>query len=148
MWENCTLEKIWQKIAITNLVKCSASKTEDRTPPEMKKNCIETMRFFENEVILAKPTHLVIFSGSDKPKYYDQYLSNLNFGYNQKSTYEIEREFCKYDVAWWHQKFCEMNAVKMHVLRTYHPSSRRSPKDQQSFCNGIAQWILQNPVNS
>ncbi len=108
-WKDYTLEEIWGKIVISNLVKCSASKSNDRTSPEMKKNCIEPMRFFENEVILAKPTQLVIFSGSDKPKYYDQYLSNLSYGYNQKPVFEIDRDFCKYDVAWWHQKFIEMD---------------------------------------
>jgi uracil-DNA glycosylase len=146
IWKDNTLDQIWRKIAITNLVKCSASKKDDETPPEMKRNCIETMRFFENEVIFAKPTHLIVFSGGDSEKYYDQYLSDLSFGFKTKPKQINQRNHCDYGVSWWHQEFLEMSIAKMHMLRTYHPSSRRSPKDQQSFCNGIAKWVKDNPV--
>jgi len=149
LWKDDTLDEIWRKIAITNLVKCSTSVGEDTTPPELKKNCIETMRFFENEVIESKPTHLVIFSGGDSPKFYDQYISNLSFGYKEKPVDEKNKTYRYNYLSWWHRKFVEADAVKMHMLRTYHPAScRGGPKEQQIFCNSIAEWVIQNPVES
>lgn len=148
IWDDNSLDEIWRKIAITNLVKCSTSVNEDETPDSLKRNCIEKMRFFENEVIIAKPTHLILFTGSHGPKYYDDYINKLDFGYNFPPV-DVTR-VTYYDknvgVSWWHRKFLKENKTRLNLLRTYHPASRRTPSEQSSFCNSLAEWIMQNPT--
>jgi len=128
VWEINNLEEMWRRIAITNLVKCSTSPDLDTTPPLLKRNCIENAGFFENEVKIARPTHMILFTGPD----YDEYLKKLRFGYDdyeEKDAISFLDEEGKIIEHFeggrelWEGAFLEGGKVKMLLLRTYHPAS-------------------------
>lgn len=141
LWNTSDLEAIWRRIAITNLVKCSTATSLDTTPEPLKRNCIQISRFFENEVKIIQPSHMILFTGSD----YDKYLENLTFGYEKKNE-RTSREHYEDDVRWWHREILDAGNVKMHFLRTCHPGffKIKSEDRKWDFCHGIAEWIRQN----
>jgi uracil-DNA glycosylase len=141
LWKTNNLEDIWRRIAITNLVKCSTSPGCDTTPELLKRNCIQNARFLEEEVKIAKPTHIVFFTGLN----YDEYLDKIGFGYNQYGGGEkIDHLECwEGPIKMWQKNFIEDGEVKMRYLRTYHPSffKFKGEKVKEVFCQLIAQWI-------
>lgn len=138
LWKMTDPEDIWRRIAITNLVKCSTSPGLDTTPESLKGNCIQNAAFFENEVKIAQPTHLVLFTGLD----YDDYLNDVSFGYE----YRDGKKGSLCGVKLWQRDFLEANKVKLRFLRTNHPAHFMKKIDQQNFCKLIVKWIRLNPV--
>jgi hypothetical protein len=151
VWEIDNPEEIWRRIAITNLVKCSTSSSLDTTPLQLKRNCIENARFFENEVKIARPTHMILFTGLD----YDEHLKKLSFGYDCFKEItgivffdEAERKevlHFKGTEKEWERVFLEGEKVKMRFLRTYHPAFFKKQEDKRTFCQHIAAWIKLSP---
>jgi hypothetical protein len=146
-WKATDLEEIWRRIAITNLVKCSTSPGLDTTPDTLKKNCIRNAGFFENEVKISQPTHMVFFTGLD----YDEYLKELMFGYNETKDYPLNFHFEGKKITpfegadkWWERDFLEGDEIKMRLLRTYHPGFYRKQEDKSRFCELVAKWITQS----
>jgi hypothetical protein len=145
VWEMDDPAEIWKRIAITNLVKCSTSPGLDTTPLQLKRNCIENARFFENEVKLVMPTHIILFTGFD----YDEHLKKLDFGYNcfKEVTgikfLERGKEVLHFKGAEkeWEKTFWGRNKIKMRFLRTYHPAFFKKQEDKRAFCLHIATWI-------
>jgi uracil-DNA glycosylase len=144
LWKINNPEEIWRRIAITNLVKCSTSRNLDETPHQLKRNCIQNAGFFEEEVEIVRPTHIVLFTGPD----YDEYLKELTFGYNHSKDYPIDfsledKEITPFKGAnkWLERDFLEAGKVKMRFLRTYHPAFYMEARDKEKFCMCIASWI-------
>lgn len=146
LWEINNPEEMWRKIAITNLVKCSTSRDLDETPLELKINCIQRAGFFQEEVKITKPTHMILFTGPN----YDKYLEELTFGYNPSEVYPIEisvegKKIIPFRGAdrWLGRDFLEGDEIKMRFLRTYHPSFylNAGAGDKELFCQHIALWI-------
>lgn len=139
LWKTTDEESIWRKIAITDVVKCSTSEYKDTTPELLKNNCILNAGFFEQEVILTQPTHMILFVGSG----YDKYLEDLDFGLKYKDLDRVEG-----GIKLWQRNFLENGQVKMRFLRTYHPGffKRRKKEVRQNFCQLIADWIVNTPI--
>jgi hypothetical protein len=138
LWNTNDLEQIWRRITITNLVKCSTSPERDTTPHLLKENCINLAGFFENEVKIAQPTHIILFTGLN----YDENLEKVTFGYdfvNVEKTLDI-------GVASWKRDFLEDGKVKMRFLRTYHPGYFKTQEEKWQFCQFIVDWIDQSPI--
>lgn len=143
LWKTSNAEDIWRKIAITNLVKCSASENRDQTPNRLKVNCIFKARFFEEEVKIIKPSHIIFFTGSD----YDELIEKINFGFRYKdvtSNKYLKNLGPSFKALWWHRKFFEKGKVKMQFLRTYHPGYIKKQSQQECFSHKIAEWIEHN----
>lgn len=139
LWNPDNLESIWRRIAITNLVKCSTSKSGDNTPDLLRRNCITKARFIEEEVKLIKPTHLVLFTGFD----YDGYLEEIGFEGTSKDPMKLGNTGeKKISVMRWDGKL-EKDGVKIRFLRTCHPSyfNFKSDSLKECFCEAIAGWI-------
>jgi hypothetical protein len=146
LWDTSDPEVIWKRIAITDLVKCSTSTDLDNTSDTLIKNC-QKAGFFENEVEIIKPTHLVLFTGSD----YDTFLEKLHF--NSKSIDETNSKDSRDvggkrgQVKWWHRKFIDKEMVKMHFLRTSHPGYLKEAEQKENFCKYIAEWVRTYPAS-
>lgn len=140
LWKTADAEEIWRRIAITNLVKCSTSPELDTTPDLLKRNCIEIAGFFENEVKIAQPSHIILFTGFD----YDEYLKRVSFGYNYRDGEKIRTSVGSIEL--WQRDFLEADKVKMRFLRTYHPGFFKKQEDKMIFCKCIAEWITKSPI--
>jgi hypothetical protein len=153
LWKTTDEESIWRRIAITNLVKCSTSEYRDTTPEILKINCIQNAKFFEYEVKMAQPTHIVFFTGRD----YDWFLDKIDFGYEKgDSEYGDNSNDEKSLKEWsgpmmlWQKTFLEKGNVKMRFLRTYHPGFLEKKKDyvKKKFCQLVAEWIVTSSISS
>lgn len=138
LWKTTDSEKIWRRIAITNLVKCSTSPDLDTTSDLLKRNCIQIAGFFENEVKIAQPTHIILFTGSD----YDEYLKKVSFGYEYRDGEKIRTS--EGGIKLWQRDFLETDKVKMRFLRTYHPGYFKKQEEKWKFCQLIVEWITQS----
>jgi hypothetical protein len=66
-------DKLWSRIALTNLTKCNTSTDSlDTTPYCFTKHCVD---FFEEEVKILNPKHLVLFTSMG----YDPYVEQLHY---------------------------------------------------------------------
>lgn len=142
LWLENDAGEIWNKIAFTNIVKCTTSEETDKTPATLKNNCILKARFFEKEVEVIKPTHIIFFTSRS----YDKYIDKLDFGYRFKNV--TNRTHKKEETIWWHRQFLTNGKVKMHFLRVYHPGfyGRKSQEAKENFAENIANWIKKNRI--
>ena len=134
LWDTNDLSEIWKRISITNLVKCSTSSGLDSTPDTLKNNCIQA-GFFEYEVKILQPTHIIFITGPG----YDEYLKKINFGYIYRDIAKMYDPNTRIDL--WQRDFIESDLVKMKFLRTYHPGYYKNLEDKRNFSQVIANWI-------
>ena len=128
----------WRRISITNLVKCSTSTDSDTTPDTMVSNCINA-GFFEKEVSMTKPTHIVFFVGP----YYN--LGSIHFGFDPlEDEVEEKTSIGKKTLLWGHRRFVDSKgSVRMQYLRAYHPGYLNIAKNEvkEQYCRHIAEWV-------
>jgi len=64
----------WDRLAFTNVIKCTLerNKRNDNTPNYLKLFCLKEFGIFWKEILLLKPTHVVLYLGKD----YNEYISN------------------------------------------------------------------------
>jgi len=147
LWKINDAEKLWEKIIITNIVKCSISESGDQPSKILHENCILKARFFETEVRITEPTHIIFFTYTG----YDDYIGSLRFGYSIKDKnldYKKKLPEEKGKIIWWHRQFLDKGKVKIHFLRTYHPGYFKKQQEQEQFANEIAKWIKKNPTTA
>ncbi|MEM2878955.1 MAG: hypothetical protein QXG10_05380 [Candidatus Hadarchaeales archaeon] len=146
LFETNDPDELWKKIAITNIVKCSTSEGRDTTPVELKENCVSKAKFFQEEVKIIEPTHIIFFTGLD----YDDYIKEIDFGceYNGKKDNKGYQFLGEAKVLWWHRTFLKEGRPKINFLRTNHPAHPmfRDAEVAEEFTTKIADWIRQNPV--
>lgn len=130
-WE---FDKLWDRVAVTNLTKCNTSLNSlDTTPYGLTRYCIP---FFEAEVTILQPKYLVLFTS----KGYDRYIKDLRFEYSKPPIDVTDQENRKHvrngTVCWWEREFSDDKKGTMRFLRTRHPV--RAPK---ALVNEIVAWL-------
>ena len=110
-------ESAWDKIAMTNLIKCNQGTTRDETPKEVREWCIVKNRFIEDEIKLICPKKIIFYTSS----IYDRYLREIFQISHEK--HEI-LSLGKKKVDFWFFKI-ELNGQKIVCLRTGHPERKK-----------------------
>ena len=141
-------ETAFNRIAITNLVKCNNAMygdgknvddtDSDYTTDTMKKNCLIRMGVFWKEVNILKPKNIIIYSHY----YYDDYLQTIPPQYTIKeiTTRETTRSVGQKEIYWWNTELYIGNKLAYRLLRTSHPER----KNKESFVELLIQWITGN----
>lgn len=134
----------FDKIAISNLIKCNNAMgeegrnpdgtTNDYTSPLMMTNCLEKLRIFWEEVKCLRPYHIIYFTGRDYDDFIDKppYLS---------LTKEItQRTYMDNKLLWWERNFIDENRI-IRCLRTYHPGYWKYNQIANEYVERISAWI-------
>ena len=124
-------------IFVTNLVKCNIDdkrkKSSNVTPKVYFRNCMD---IFEKEIMIVKPSHVILFTGVN----YDDLIDTLTFGYNKKHIYDVTDDEYKKTIndknVWWWHRIYEDKASKLQLLRTRHPQGATS-----GFTCELVNWI-------
>ncbi|RUM57334.1 MAG: hypothetical protein DSY60_05150 [Persephonella sp.] len=131
----------WDRLAFTNVIKCSLERNErnDNTPDYLKQFCLKEFGIFWKEILLLKPTHVVLYLG----KHYDEYINNETI----KSFIPAEKidEITSNDyyiqvgkkICWWWHRIIYLSNKEINILRVCHPERKK----KVDFTNEIVKWI-------
>jgi hypothetical protein len=116
----------------------------DQSTPAMKKNCLDTLAVFWEELEILRPKNVIFFTGWD----YDEYLQNPRIGVDgitiktKHSQNSKLRARALADLLWWDQEFYKGEDLVMRTLRTYHPGYMRFKSwAERDVVRRIAGWI-------
>ena len=123
----------WNRIALTNLVKCNNSGDVDTTSSVMRANCLDKLQVFQAEIKLLNPKLMVFYTGRD----YDKQIERLCFGdYGFDHEYRFARNGNK-KMRWWVREFTLDGKPVLKFLRTSHPERQ----DRAGFVKRVAEWV-------
>lgn len=120
----------WDKIAITNLIKCNQGSTKDMTSDIVKDFCITKQKFILKEINQISPKKIIFYTHPN----YDRYL---------KEIFQIEQEnhlmipLGKKNVDFWFFVI-NLNGKKISCLRTGHPERKK----KQDFIREVTQFLI------
>jgi hypothetical protein len=132
-------ERGWERVALTNMLKCNCSDTVDASTPSMKVCCLRELGAFRREVELIRPRKIVLYAGWS----YDEYLEDMfpeglrNVAGTDRAT---TRRCGKKDIPWWQAEVWTAGTVKCHVLRTAHPERKKKAE----FVPMVVEWLRQS----
>tara|TARA_R110002124_G_scaffold48026_4_gene142192 strand:+ start:14703 stop:15416 length:714 start_codon:yes stop_codon:yes gene_type:complete len=124
-----------EKIAFTNLVKCSNSITKDRTTNHTKRSCLSELKVVWKEIEILKPTKIIFFTNTD----YDHYILNFKPSENFKDIKNNSNKvkIGKKYMPWWNRVFFDENGkVFTEFLRIGHPERLK----KVDFINKVSNW--------
>jgi len=130
-----SLEDGWESVAFTNLVKCNASRGIDLSPFVLKRNCLDTMRVFRQEIETIKPKAVVIYSGTS----YDDFLGHglfdkwVDVGSSRQSRLPCGQK----QMPWWEGLGTLSYGDGIRVLRVGHPERMK----KADFVRLVSNWI-------
>lgn len=110
-------DNAWNKIAMTNLIKCNLGSTKDMTSDSVKDFCIVKQQFIATEISQINPKKIIFYTHP----HYDRYL---------KKIFQIEKEkhltvlLGKKKVDFWFFNIT-LNGKKISCLRTGHPERKK-----------------------
>lgn len=110
-------DKAWNKVAMTNLIKCNQGSTKDMTADAVKDFCIVRQQFIATEINQIRPKKIIFYTHPD----YDKYL---------KKIFQIEQEnhslvqLGKKEVDFW-SFVINLNGKRISCLRTGHPERKK-----------------------
>jgi hypothetical protein len=126
-----------QKSAMTNLVKCNNSSTDDVTPFEVKQKCLNEVKVVWQELELINANRVIFYTHNN----YDPFI--LNF--TPKNTVTTEDIFDinhkvkigQKEMPWWYRKFTLTDGSTKHFLRIGHPQM----KSKSAFISNVVDWL-------
>jgi len=135
-----------ERIAISNMVKCSNSHRDDKTTPAMKMNCMVTLGAFPAELAILHPTLVVCYAGDDYDVPIMGALALLagQQGWTLQQRTNANTRFPgrgRTKKLWkWVIELQSSGRPVMRFLTTSHPQG----KAQDHFVHSIANWLREN----
>lgn len=148
LYPDLSIEEGMQNIAITNMVKCNTTGKEnnpnDKTPKEIKDNCIISCGVIQKEIEILKPKRIIFMTGKRiDGTDYDKYIKSFKFGYSECDDGKDIKIDDK-NVSWSRTLFNKDRNDFLFMLRVSHPQG----KNGDNFVNNIVKWIkLTNEEN-
>ena len=129
----------WEKIAITNIVKCTISMGNDGTSDIMKKSCIDDLGIIWREIELLKPKNIIFYTGRDYDNYLQDYTLKKHLGTDNIELIEDKsNKIGQKDCRFWYRKVYLKNEESINVLVVGHPQYMK--KDQ--YLEMIKNWLI------
>lgn len=117
----------WEKIAMTNMVKCNASETVDTTTESVKRNCAQYLR---KEIELLAPRNIIFYTNA----WYDDAIESL-FDRVKNSVYQDVPCGQKQMHLWTFDGV--IGDHTMRVMRTGHPERMK----KEDFTGQILRFL-------
>jgi len=142
-----TPENGWDRIAFSNIIKCTDTKTEDKTKKSVKNNCILKLCVIQKEIKILKPKNVIFFTGKKYDEQIDNLFDKLKVFFKAQKVVTLKKilpsgkgNSLKYD-----QKALLDKRGKwiMRFLITSHPE--RQKKDR--FIRNLVRWIRNGDDN-
>jgi hypothetical protein len=134
-----SLDDGWDRIALTNLVKCtnvdagwSGAPTVDQTSRIMAECCVGKLGVISAEILALQPTHVVFYTYA----FFPDLLEELQ-PFRWTTTKRTTRRCGKKALPWWEREATAPEVGAIRVLITGHPE--RMKKD--SYIRLIARWV-------
>lgn len=143
-------EESWDRIAFSNIIKCTDTDTVDKTENSVKNNCILKLGVIKNEIEILKPKNIIFYTGNN----YDEYITTLIDGLKRKfNGKEILSQSGCVTSRPKKGKMRKGNDLKFHTkelvgtngrtimrfLITSHPERQ----NKERFINKITEWVLE-----
>ena len=129
-------EKGKSNVALTNLVKCNNTSTEDTVRYEVKECCIEELRVFWKEFEILSPKRVVFYTHDKYNKYIEAFMPK-----GCVSVEDVKKErvqIGKKDTPWWHRRYLDnQNRVICDFLILGHPQMM----DKEEYVGKVAKWL-------
>lgn len=121
-----------QFVALTNIIKCNNSSTNDQTSFNTKKFCIEELQVIWREVNVLQPKRIIFYTGRDYDEFIDEFRPSNYFNH-----IDIEDDETN---CWWNRKFInEDSSTALEILRVFHPQR----KIKEEYISKILDWLNQ-----
>lgn len=139
VFRSCDDDQAWQRIALTNLVKCTNNRggdsgSGDLTSKQMVRCCVNELGVLREEIALLRPTHVVFYTGSLFP----DLVTSLQL-HQQVARRRMPRRYrrCGGQRIVWRQQTAQTGWGPMRVLVTSRPE--RKPKEK--YTKLVASWV-------
>ena len=134
-----SLDDGWEKVALTNLLKCNLGSRTDTSSPTMKNCCLRDLGVFRREMQIIQPRNIVLYAG----RAYDDYLGDL-FPEGWRSVRETNRDTTRpcgrKDLPWLEAEVLRDGVLASRVLRTGHPERM----NKAEFVRMVVEWLRQS----
>ena len=124
-------------VALTNIVKCNNTTTNDTTPYEVKVYCINELRVIWKEIELLSPKRVVFYSHISYYNFIDEYLPKNCVKvdiFQKENRTKIGKKF----MPWWHRRFLDENNKRIcDFLILGHPQ-RLCKLD---YVDAVVKWL-------
>jgi hypothetical protein len=119
-----------KNIALTNMVKCNDTSTEDLTTYNVKDHCINKIGVIWKEIEILKPRRIIFYTG----RKYDDYIDNFEpIGYSRYLDEVVDEPNC----IWHRRYFNNEDEIILDILRVYHPQRQ----DKEKFIGSAVSWL-------
>ncbi|HZK54253.1 MAG TPA: hypothetical protein VFC84_08685 [Desulfosporosinus sp.] len=133
-------ETAWDKIAMSNLIKCTVSNKEDKTTESMKQKCVNELGIIWKELQLIGAKNVIIYSGPS----YDHVISDdlmrkfwdverIDEKTDNKHRIPVGRKNC----LWWDREIILKSGEMLRILRVSHPERMR----KNDYVKNISDWL-------
>lgn len=127
-----TYEEGKKYTALTNIVKCNNTSTEDETSYNLKVHCIDKLGVIWKEIEILKPKRVVFYTA----RKYDNFIRN----YTPINAHEVIDVENNYEDCWWHRRFIDKEQKTIcDFLRVYHPER----KNKEMYVSKVVNWLDQ-----
>jgi hypothetical protein len=126
-------------VALSNIVKCNNTTTNDSTDNRRKEYCINTLKTIWKEVDLISPKNIIFYTNT----YYDDFIDAFRpeLCTNFEDIIDSNIKIGKKNVPWWHRRFYDKKGyVICNLLRLSHP--QRMKKDE--YVARVVEWLESN----
>lgn len=119
-------------VALTNIIKCNSTSTQDETSYNVKAHCIDKLGIIWKEIEILKPKRVIFYTA----RHYDDFIDK----YQPQNCSEVIEVVDNYEECWWHRKFLDINQNTIcDFLRVYHPER----KTKEDYVSKIVTWLNQ-----
>lgn len=117
-------------VALTNIVKCNNTSTNDETTYSVKQHCIDKLGVIWKEVEILKPKRIIFYTG----RHYDDFIENFR-PTNFFSFADIADDETN---CWWHRKFTDKDGGTIcELLRIFHPMLQ----GKENYVTKVVSWL-------
>jgi hypothetical protein len=142
-YTHCIIEKYYGSyekgksfVALTNIVKCNNTSTNDATSKKVKELCINKLGVIWKEIELISPKRVVFFTHDKYDDYIDAFISKNSNKYEELADKNIK--IGNKNTPWWHRRYYDKENERIYdFLRLGHPQMM----DKSDYVNAVVGWL-------
>jgi len=136
-------EEGWNRIAFTNIIKCTDTDTVDTTENSVKDNCILKLGVIQKEIEILKPKNVIFYTGSYYDDQIDGLIDNLKNSFKGENVVTLSKRNLRAGSNGNRLKLYQKELLNrkgnriMRFLITSHPERQT----EERFVSNITRWI-------
>ena len=136
-------EEGWNRIAFTNMIKCTDTDTVDTTDDSVKDYCILELGVIQKEIEILKPKNVIFYTGPNYDDQIDGLINNLKISFNAQKIVTLSKRHIRAGskgnrLKLYQKELLNKNDKRiMRFLITSHPERQ----NEERFVRNITRWI-------